>query len=427
MNEATSRDRTPETGRESPQASHASAPPRSLLRNLVFAGASGGSAALLLILFVIAGRVLGEVEFGKFSFALALGTIFETLMDFGLHQVTIREVARDRSRASTVLHHTLGIKLLWAAGGLAALLVSATLLRQEWDVRMACYLIGGALVARSFMFTIRGVLQGLEHFGWDSIVVLGDRGLLLLFGVAVLSAGYGLLGLAAAFVVARGAALVLGAWLTQAQLGGVGVKYDRDIWRDLQKSAIPFGLFLVVLNLYSYIDSVMLGVMKGDVETGIYGAAYKVYEGVGYVPGVIASVLTPRLSSLFVTDKGAHRRLVVTALAGSVVLALVITLIGYLLAEPAMRLLFGERFVVSAAPFRILCVGLTFVFAIWTLHATAISANKERLLVRASLIGLVVNVAVNAYTIPQMGANGAALATVVGEFVSMAVLVAGLR
>jgi hypothetical protein len=59
-------------------------------------------------------------------------------------------------------------------------------------------------------------------------------------------AGYGLLGLAAAFVVARGAALVLGAWLTQAQLGGIGVKYDRAVWRELQRSAIPFGLFLVV-------------------------------------------------------------------------------------------------------------------------------------------------------------------------------------
>jgi len=401
--------------------------PTSLLQNLVYAGASGASAGLLLILFVVAGRVLGEVEFGKFSFALALGTIFETLMDFGLHQVTIREVARDRSRASTVLHHTLGIKLLWTAAGLVALLATATLLRSEWDVRIACYLVGGALVARSFMFTIRGVLQGLERFGWDSVVVLGDRGLLLGLGVAVLANGYGLLGLSAAFVVARGAALILGAWLTQAHLGGVGVKYDRDIWRDLQRSAVPFGLFLIVLNLYSYIDSVMLGVMKGDVETGIYGAAYKVYEGVGYLPGVIASVLTPRLSSLYVTDRVAHRRLVVNGLAGSVSLALVVTVVGYLLAEPAMQLLFGERFVVSAPPFRILCIGLVFVFAIWTLHATAISANRERLLIRAALVGLVVNVAVNLYAIPQMGANGAALATVVGEGVSLLVLVIGLR
>jgi O-antigen/teichoic acid export membrane protein len=400
--------------------------PRSVWHNMVFAGSSGASAGLLLLLFVYAGRVLGEVEFGKFSFALALGTIFETLMDFGLHQVTIREVARDRSRAATVLHHTLGIKLVWTTGGLIALLITATLLRGEWDVRLACYLVGGALVARSFMFTIRGVLQGLERFGWDSIVVLGDRGLLLLLGGASLAAGYGLLGLATAFVIARGAAVVLGAWLTQAHLGGVRIKYDREVWRELQQGAVPFGIFLVVLNTYSYIDSVMLGVMKGDVETGVYGAAYKVYEGVGYVPGVIASVLTPRLSSLFVTDRTAHRRLVLGSLAASTALALAIAAVGYVLAEPIVTLLFGQSFAVAAQPFRTLCLGLVFVFAIWTLHATAISANKERLLIRAALVGLCVNVAVNLYAIPHFGASGAAMATVAGEFVSLVVLIAGL-
>ena len=60
------------------------------------------------------------------------------------------------------------------------------------------------------------------------------------------------------------------------------------------------------------------------------------------------------------------------------------------------------------------------------LHAIAISVNAERLLVKTGLAGLAVNVGLNLYVIPRMGANGAALATVVGEFVSMGVLVTGL-
>ena len=74
-----------------------------MFRSLAYAGVSAASAGLLLVLFVVAGRMLGDGEFGKFSFALALGTIFETLMDFGLHQVTIRAVARDRSQATALL------------------------------------------------------------------------------------------------------------------------------------------------------------------------------------------------------------------------------------------------------------------------------------------------------------------------------------
>ena len=93
---------------------------------------------------------------------------------------------------------------------------------------------------------------------------------------------------------------------------------------------------------------------------------------------------------------------------------------------PLMTRLFGQDFAPAAPPFRILCIGLGFVFAIWVLHAVAISVNRERLLLTTGIIGLVVNVAVNLYLIPYYGANGAAIATVTGEAVSLVVLVAGL-
>jgi O-antigen/teichoic acid export membrane protein len=400
-----------------------------MFRNLAYASVSAGSAGLLLVLFIVAGRTLGDVEFGKFSFALALGTIFETLMDFGLHQVTIRAVARDRSQATALLHHTLGIKLIWATGALIALVATATMLRSEWDVRLACYLLGGSLVLRSYMLTIRGVLQGLERFGWDSFVVVADRAILLVFGVITLAAGGGLRSLAIAFVLARATALGLSGWMTHAHLGGIGLRFDRTIWRELQTTALPLGFFLVVLNLYAYVDGVMLGVMRTDVETGLYTAAYRVYEGLSYAPSVIAAVLTPRLSALYGgerADRTAHRRLAVLGLAGSTALALVFGVIAYRFATPLMTLLFGEDFAPAAAPFRILCLGLGFVFAIWVLHAIAISVNRERLLLTTGIIGLVVNVGLNLYLIPHDGASGAALATVAGEGVSLVVLVYGL-
>jgi O-antigen/teichoic acid export membrane protein len=397
-----------------------------MLRNMAYASVSAASAALLLLLFIIAGRTLGDVEFGKFSFALALGTIFETMMDFGLHQVTIRAVARDRTQATELLHHTLGIKLIWGGVALVALMAAATVLRPEWDVRIACYLLGGSLVLRSYMLTIRGVLQGLERFGWDSVVVAADRAILLTFGTIALFAGTGLRGLAIAFVLARAVALALAAWLTQAQLGGVGLRFDRAIWRRLQTTALPLGFFLVVLNLYSYVDGVMLGVMRGNVETGLYAAAYRTYEGMSYLPSIIASVLTPRLSELFVSDRRAHRSVALRGLAGSVGLALVVGGAAYVLATPLLTWLFSDQFAPAASPFRILCLGLPLVFAIWVLHAITISVNRESLLVKTAIVGLAVNVSLNLYVIPRMGADGAALATVVGELVSMTMLIAGV-
>jgi len=398
-----------------------------MLSNLAYSSVSSGTAALLLILMIVAGRVLGDVEFGKFAFALTLGGIFETLMDFGLHQVTIRAVARDRSQATPLLHHALAIKLLWAAGALTLLVVSATVLRPQWDVRLACYLIGGSLVFRSYMLTVRGVLQGLEHFGWDSIVVLADRGLLLAFGLTALGTGGGLRGLTFAFVLARGAAFALAAVVTHLRLGGLGLRYDPKTWRDLHTTALPLGAFLVVLNLYQYVDSVMLGYLRTDADTGLYVAAFKIYEGFTYAPLAISAVLTPRLSALFRSDRPGHRRLALLGVGGSTAAGLAVASVAFLLATPILVLLFGSAYAAATAPFQILCTGLPVVFAIWILHAIAISVDRERLLLKTGLVGLVVNVALNLYVIPHYGGAGAAFATVVGEVVSLGMLVAGLR
>jgi O-antigen/teichoic acid export membrane protein len=292
---------------------------------------------------------------------------------------------------------------------------------------MACYLIGGSLVFRSYMLTIRGVLQGLEHFGWDSVVVVADRGLLLALGVAALVAGGGLRGLALAFVIARGIALVMAILITQTRLGGVAFRYDREVWRELHRAALPLGFFLVVLNLYSYVDGVMLGVLRTDAETGLYAAAYKIYEGFTYASMAISAVLTPRLSAMFPADPLRHRILSRQGVFASAALALIVGGAGYALATPILVLLFGAGYAAATPAFRILCVGLPVVFVIWILHAIAISVDRERLLARTALVGLAVNVGLNLIVIPLYGGRGAALATVVGELVSAAMLVTGLR
>ena len=314
-----------------------------MFRNFAYSSLSAGTAALLLILMIAAGRVLGEVEFGKFAFALLLGGIFETLMDFGLHQVTVRAVARDRSQAALLLQHALTIKLLWAGGTLALLIVTATMLRPQADVRFACYLIGGSLVFRSYMLTIRGVFQGLEHFGWDAVIALADRGLLLAFGLAALFTGTGLRGLTIAFVFARGAALGLAAIVTHTRLGGLGFRYDREVWENLHREALPLGFFLVVLNLYSYVDGVMLGYLRTDAETGLYTAAYKIYEGFTYGALAMSSVLTPRLSGLFISDRSKHRRVAASGVAASASLGAVVGIIAFVVWRRQVRKQYGAR------------------------------------------------------------------------------------
>ena len=151
----------------------------SFLKSSGYATVTAGSAVMLVALTMIAGRWLPASEYGKFSFALALATIVETLMDIGLGPVTVRTIARDGEGAGTLFRHVLGLKIAWAALGLVALLVAAPLMRSDPTVIRACYLMGVSSAIRSYVLSARGLLQGLNRFDLEAITVVSDRLLLL--------------------------------------------------------------------------------------------------------------------------------------------------------------------------------------------------------------------------------------------------------
>ena len=180
--------------------------------------------------------------------------------------------------------------------------------------------------------------------------------------------------------------------------------YDRAVWIELQTAALPLGFFLITLTLYTYIDTVILGIMRTDAETGWYAASYRVYEGLMYAPSAFATVLTPRFSQMFVDDPAGLRSLFRRSLLGSALMALVIGGAGDAAGAPdaaavLRRGLRGRR----SPPLQVLAGGSIFVFCTWILHSAAIATNLDRRLVGTTAIGLITNIALNILFIPRLG------------------------
>ena len=343
-------------------------------------------------------------------------------MDIGLGPVTIRAVARDRDGADRLFRNVLGLKLVWVAIGLSVLTVAAPLLRTDPVVVRVCYLVGIASAVRSYLLTTRGLLQGLDRFDLEALLVVCDRGLLLAAGSAVLLTGHGLYGLALAFVVSRVFLLVVVLGFVRRFLGPIAPRIDRAAWRELQSAALPLGLWLITLNTYNYIDAVILGVMRSDNEVAWYSAAYRIYEGLTYAPAVLSAVLMPRLSALFVRDRLAHRSLLNRTLLTSLGLGILLGGIGWWGAWWILPAIFGADYAPGVAPLQVLSAGALFVFATWILHAAAISIDLERRLFITTIVGLTANVALNFAFIPHWGIAGAAWATVLAEALTAGVL-----
>ena len=276
----------------------------SFLENVMFAGLSAASNGLAFLLIIYAASVLSPGDMGVLNIALAFAAIGEPLMDFGLHQVSIRHIARDRGSAQAVLANSIPMKAISGVSMFAGLSIIALV----WypSAAPAALLMLASAALRSYLLTIRGVLQGLEHFKHDAAVMFADRALMLVGGVIALAMGRGATGLAFSFVVTRAVALVIALALTRRHVDRLTLGFDTAFWRELRDAAVPVGAFLMVLNVYNYVDQLMLGKMSSEWDVGIYGTVYKIYEALTYGSGILASVLTPRLAALWTSDRPAH-------------------------------------------------------------------------------------------------------------------------
>jgi O-antigen/teichoic acid export membrane protein len=289
---------------------------------------------------------------------------------------------------------------------------------------MACVAMLVSATMRSYLLTARGVLQGLERFGDDALVTTIDRVLLFAACAAALVAGASVVQLSLVFLAVR-FVTAAGAVLLARRHVGTGT-LDRALWRTLPAEAIPVGLFLLVLNLYNRIDTVMLNKLEGDRASGLYGAAYPVYEGLTYATAIVSAVLIPRLSRMWSERAPGYGRLVLRSQLGVFALAVVVAAAAWPLAAVGVRV-FGADFEPAATTLRLLLLGLPFVYVTWILHAVAIAADRPRALIVVTALGTALNVGLNLALIPRYSYNGAAIATVISEIVAMGGLLYALR
>lgn len=397
-----------------------------MTRNLLYSGVSAASAIFMLGLLAVAGRRLGQVEYGAFMWAISLATVAEVFMDFGLHQVTIRSIAKVPSDAGRVFRTSLRLKIV---PGIAMVLVFGVLaarLRTDPTVRTVAWLLLLSAVTRSYILTARGILQGLERFGDDAVVTVLDRALLFVCCVAALLGGASVVPLAVVFLGARSATTLVALDLVRRRIGP-SASSGYHPWRILTAEALPVGMFLLVLNLYNRVDTLMLGVIVDSPAVAFYNTAYPLYEGLTYASAVITAVLVPRLSRSWSVDRPAFERLVRLSIVGTAALAVVVAAGAWPFAEWGIRLVFGAEYAEATGAFRWLLVGLPFIYVIWVLHSVAIAAHRTEVLVWVTAGGTIFNVALNLWLIPRYSYTGAAAATVASELVTVVLLLWGLR
>jgi len=395
----------------------------SLVRNTFYSGLTTSAGLLLFVLMILAGRSLGSHDFGVFSFALSLASIFAIITDFGLDDLLVREVARDRRLAGEYFGKIFVWKLLLSVVALAALVITVNALKSSSIIRMVTYLLGSMAIFRSFITTVRAFFRAFERFDLEARLVVTDRILLFACGAAFLLTGRGVVVLAVVFSAVRLISILIALALFHRRVSGIIPRFDAHFIRTFQIQALPFGLAFLCFGLYTYIDKIVLSLARSEAEVGLYNAGFQLYEGLMIIPIILAAVFYPRLSTLFLGDPGRHRDLFLRGSKYLMMIAFPLAAGGLFLADDLLALLFGAEFLPAGPALSILLCAAVLAFQNVMLHTFLNSMDRQRTMLLTTLLGFATAVVLDLLLIPGHGIIGAAVATL--GYVSTIIIAGG--
>ena len=382
----------------------------------IYSFLSEATLGLTFIFYMVLARVFGPEQYGIFASAGALAIILAFFIQFGLPFLLGREVAANPQEGSK---STIEFLVLQGFNSLLVLIILFPLARalgfQGTGITI-CYLLVLAEVCRSAKQTIRSVFRGWGYFRTETISVAIERFLVVLLSGVVLFLSKDLVWVVATLVLVRTVDILgLLYYLSKKTQIWSPISFE-SLWQTL-KMAYPFAVSAVLWILYYQIDLLMLKGLAPTEEAGFYSAAYRITEIFSSLPRVIFSVTFTRFALCQAKEpeklpKEIHKSAYL--LLAGVLPALVVA---GLLQTPIVETIYGKAFspAINSLAFLLPSLGIKMFGTLVEYFFQA--TRREKFLPPLLLTTVIVNIISNALLIPQMGAMGAAIATLLSEIV----------
>lgn len=202
---------------------------------------------------------------------------------------------------------------------------------------------------------------------------------------------------------------------------------DLNFKRHLKPNAI-LAVSTIFGEIYNKIDITMLGLFSTEHAVGIYGNAHKIVNIIITCCAAITATFLPRVSSVAKENKRKTAQLVNKGLEILAFLCIPFAVGLCSISSKAVLLLYGEDFLDTAVTIRFLSA-LILIRGIGDLvcYQLLVGIGQEKLRIKANIITTLLNIGLNRLLIPQMGENGAALASVISELFVNGYLYAKMR
>jgi len=273
-----------------------------------------------------------------------------------------------------------------------------------------------ALLPDAFIGLATARIKAQQRMEISSAIGLSTRLLSTLGGLILLRLGYGVRSVLWTYVLTSVAGSVVFVWVLRWM--GIHIHWPGQTrqFGTVLRSSVPFAITGVVAILYMRLDLLILSYWQGDMNTGIYGAAYRLWEAVGMIPSSLLDALFPELSRLG-ADRARLRSLYHRGRRLMLVVIVLLMAPGILLSPWLMAWLYGSSAdtTLSVAILRVLFLAFPFPFLYLLDGYTLYALDRQQQVTAAMIVATAVKALSGLLVIPLYSYWGAAVAALGAE------------
>jgi O-antigen/teichoic acid export membrane protein len=182
------------------------------------------------------------------------------------------------------------------------------------------------------------------------------------------------------------------------------------------RQSFPYALLILLMMIYNRMDSIMLERLlpNGSVEAGIYAQGYRLLDAVNMFALLFAGLLLPIFSRMIAKKQSISSLLSSSSLV-LLSIATIVSIGGLFYSEIIISSRYIEDINASSHAFSILILSFIPV-SVTYIYGTLLTANGSlKQLNQMALGGLTLNFFLNYFLIPEFGATGAAVSTLLTQ------------
>lgn len=373
------------------------------------------------VLMITYGRYLSTTEFGELFLAMTFIALAATPISSGYDSQITRGIITEPTKASHYFSNVLFIKIvLWGViYGLTFLM--SWFVGYSFEIRFLIGVFGISMLSSAIMSTFAAFHNAYLRTVYPVLGSVIEKICTAIVGYLILRQGGGVQMMA---FVLLGGAVANGIWQGFWFFRLVKIRFalDMKFARETLHANLPFLAYGAMGVIYYRIDTVLLSFLSNSEVIGWYGASYRLFDTLGFIPSLVGTLLYPIFFKLAQSsdknlkaaiEKSVNYLLFIGVPTATTMIVAAPNIIGFLYRR--------QDFIRAAASLQALAPGLVFLYVNTAIGAILMSKKQDKKIPALAAIAMVFNVSINLILIPTYQEVGAAAATSLTELLLLVV------